>query len=91
MSICTYTYSHIHIYKIYFAEHEKQDICIYIYLWHDNDYFMSKVKHVTTNKEESFSRKCLASIIANTVNIMKMCYSRITSTISKDTTAVQLM
>ena len=24
------TYIHIYIYKIYFAEHEKQDICIYI-------------------------------------------------------------
>ena len=52
---------------------------------------MSKVKHVITNKEESFSRKGLASIKANKVNIMKMCYSRITSTISKDTTAGQLM
>ena len=33
MSIYTYTYSHIHIYIyiIYFAEHEKQDICIYTY------------------------------------------------------------
>ena len=69
----------------------RNKIYVYIYLWQDNDYFMSKVKHLTTNKEESFSRKCLASIIANTVNIMKMCYSRITSTISKDTTAVQLM
>ena len=69
----------------------RNKIYVYIYLWQDNDYFMSKVKHVTTNKEESFSRKCLASIIANIVNIMKMCYSRITSTISKDTTAVQLM
>ena len=69
----------------------RNKIYVYIYLWQDNDYFMSKVKHVTTNKEESFSRKCLASIIANTVNIMKMCYSRITSTISKDTIAVQLM
>ena len=52
---------------------------------------MSKVKHVITNKEESFSRKGLASIIANIVNMMKMCYSRITSTTSKDTTAGQLM
>ena len=69
----------------------RNKIYVYIYLWQVNDYFISKVKHVTTNKEESFSRKCLASIIANTVNIMKMCYSRITSTISKDTTAVQLM
>ena len=42
--------------------------------------FRSKVKHVITNKEESFSRKALASIIANTVNIVKRCYSRITST-----------
>ena len=69
----------------------RNKISVYIYLWQDNDYFMSKVKHVTTNKEESFSKKCLASIITNTVNIMKMCYNRITSTISKDTTAVQLM
>ena len=52
---------------------------------------MSKVKHVTTNKEESLSRKCLASIIANTVNLMKRCYSKINSTTSKDTTAGQLM
>ena len=64
---------------------------IYIYLWQDNDQFVSKVKHVTTNKEESFNRKCLASIIANTVNIMKMCYNRITSTKTKDATAGQLM
>ena len=69
----------------------RNKIYVYIYLWQDNNYFMSKVKHVTTNKEESFSRKCLASIIANTVNIMKMCYSRITSTTSKDATAGQLM
>ena len=52
---------------------------------------MSKVTHVITNKEESFSRKALASITANTVNIMKKCYSRITSTKSKDTTGGQLM
>ena len=52
---------------------------------------MSKVKHVITNKEESFSRKSLASIIANTVNIIKKCYSKIISTTSKDTTAGQLM
>ena len=39
---------------------------------------MSKVKHVITNKEESFHRKGLASIIFNTVNIMKRCYSRTT-------------
>ena len=32
---------------------------------------MPKVKHVITNKEESFDRKGLASIIANTVNIIK--------------------
>ena len=32
---------------------------------------MSKVKHVITNKVESFSRKGLASIIANMVNIIK--------------------
>ena len=64
---------------------------MYIYLWHDNDQFVSKVKHVITNKEENFRRKGLASVIANTVNIMKMCYSRITSTKSKNTTAGQLM
>ena len=52
---------------------------------------MSKVKHLITNKEESFRRKGLASIIANTVQIMKRYYSRITSTKSKDTTAGQLM
>ena len=69
----------------------RNKIYVYIYLWQDNNYFMSKVKHVTTNKEESFSKKCLASIIANTVNIMKRCYSRITSTKNKDTTAGQLM
>ena len=50
-----------------------------------------KQKHVITKKNEIFNKKCLASIIANMVNIMKMCYSRITSTISKDTTAGQLM
>ena len=32
---------------------------------------MPKVKHVITNKEESFGRKGLASIIANMVNIIK--------------------
>ena len=31
---------------------------------------MSKVKHIITNKEERFSRKGLASIMANTVNII---------------------
>ena len=64
---------------------------IYIYLWQDNDQFVSKVKHLITNKEESFNRKALASIIANTVNIMKMCYNRIAGTKSKDATAGQLM
>ena len=64
---------------------------MYIYLWQDNDQFVSKVKYVITNKEEIFSKKILASIIANTVNIVKMCYSRITSKKSKDTTAGQLM
>ena len=44
---------------------------------------MSKVKHAITNREESFNRKALASIIANMVNIVKRCYSRITSTKSK--------
>ena len=52
---------------------------VYIYLWQDNDQFVSKVKHVITNKEESFRRKGLASIIANMVHIMKMYYSRITN------------
>ena len=52
---------------------------------------MSKVKHVITNKEEIFSRKALASIIANTVNIVKRCYSKITNAKSKDTTAEQLI
>ena len=64
---------------------------MYIYLWQDNDYFMSKVKHIITQKQESFSRKGLANIIANVVNIIKRCYSRITSTTSKDTTTGQLM
>ena len=86
----TYTYSHIYIYlyiyiyKIYFAENEKQDICIYIYLWQGQ--FLSKVKHVITYKEESLNRKALASIIANMVNIMKRCYSKITSTTTTDAT-----
>ena len=52
---------------------------------------MSKVKHVITNKEENFNRKTLASIIANMVNIVKMFYSIITSTKSKDTTVGQQM
>ena len=69
----------------------RNKIYVYIYLWQDNDYFVSKVKHVITNKKERFSKKGLASIIANTVNIMKRCYNRITSTTSKDTTAGQLM
>ena len=58
-------------------------IYIYIYLWQDNNQFMSKVKHIITNKEENFSRKALASIIANTVNIVKRCYNKITSIKSK--------
>ena len=64
-------------------------VYIYIYLWQDS--FVSKVKHVITNKEESFNRKALASIIANTVNIVKRCYSRITNAKSKYTIAGQLM
>ena len=52
---------------------------------------MSKVKLIITNKEESLSRKVLVSIIANMVHIVKICYSRITSTKSKDTTAGQLI
>ena len=44
---------------------------------------MSKVKHIITNKEENFSRKALASIIANTVNIVKRCYNKIISIKSK--------
>ena len=69
----------------------RNKIYVYIYLWQDNDYFVSKLKHVITNKEESFGRKGLASIIVNTLNIIKRYYSRITSTTSKDTTAGQLM
>ena len=64
---------------------------MYIYLWQHNNQFVLKVKHVITKKQESFSKKVLASIIANIVNIIKMCYNRITSTASKDTTAGQLM
>ena len=64
---------------------------MYIYLWQDNNQFVSKVEHVITNKEESFRKKGLASIIVNTVHIMKRCYSRITSTKSKDTTTGQLI
>ena len=52
---------------------------------------ISLCQQVITNKEESFCKKGLASIIANTVHIMKMYYSRITNTKSKDTTAGQLM
>ena len=48
----------------------RNKIYVYIYLWQDNDQFVSKVKHVITNKEESFSRKGLASIMANTINII---------------------
>ena len=64
---------------------------MYIYLWQDNDQFVSKVKHVITKKQESFGKKGLANIIANMVNIIKMCYNRITSIASKDTTTGQLM
>ena len=32
---------------------------------------MSTVKHVITNKKESFGKKCLAGKIVNTVNIIK--------------------
>ena len=64
---------------------------MYIYLWQDNDQFMSKVNHIITQKQESFNRKGLANIIANMVNIIKRCYNKITSTTSKDTTAGQLM
>ena len=52
---------------------------------------ISLCQQVITNKEESFHRKGLASIITDTVNIMRMCYSRITSTKSKDTTVGPLM
>ena len=69
----------------------RNKIYVYIYLWQNNDQFLSKVKHVITNKEESFSKKGLASLKANTVNIMKMCYNRIAGTKSKDATAGQLM
>ena len=40
---------------------------------------------------ESFSRKCLASITANMANMIRRCYNRITNTTNKDTTARQLM
>ena len=90
----TYKYSHIYIYIYisikYILQKMRNMIYVYIYLWQDNDQFISKVKHIITNKEESFSRKGLASVIANTVNIMKKCYNRITNTTSKDTTAGQL-
>ena len=69
----------------------RNNVYVYIYLWQDNDYFVSKLKHVITNKEESFGRKGLASIIVNTLNIIKRYYSRITITASKDTTTGQLM
>ena len=49
------------------------------------------MKHVITNKEESFNRKALASIIANMVNIMKRCYSKITSTTTTDATDAKKM
>ena len=49
----------------------RNKLYVYIYLWYNNGQFVSKVKHVITNKEESFSRKGLASIIANMVNIIK--------------------
>ena len=62
---------------------------MYIYTY--GRIMISLCQHVITNKEESFHRKGLASIIVNTVHIMKRCYSRITSTKSKDTTAGQLM
>ena len=52
---------------------------------------ISLCQQVITNKEESFHRKSLASIITNTVNIMRMCYSRITSIKSKDTIAGPLI
>ena len=52
---------------------------------------MLKVNHLITNKEESFRRKGLASIIANMVHIMKRCYNRISSIKNKDTTAGHLM
>ena len=48
-------------------------MCVYIYIYLWQDQFVSKVKHVITNKEENFSKKGLASIIANAVNIVKKC------------------
>ena len=49
----------------------RNKLYVYVYLWQDNGQFVSKVKHVITNKEESFSRKGSASIIVNMVNIIK--------------------
>ena len=49
----------------------RNKIYVYIYLWQNNDQFVLKVKHVITNKAENFSKTSLASIIANTVNIIK--------------------
>ena len=62
---------------------------MYIYTY--GKIMISLCQQVITNKEESFCKKGLASIIANTVNIMKMCYNRIAGTKSKDATARQLM
>ena len=89
MSIYLYVFTYMSI--KYILQNMRNNIYINIYLWQDNDQFMLKVKHIITNKEENFSRKALASIIANMVNIVKKCYSRITSAKSKDTTVKQLM
>ena len=42
-----------------------------IYIWQNNDQSILKEKHVIAKKKkESFSRKCLASITANTTNMI---------------------
>ena len=53
------------------SQNIRNKIYVYRYLWQDNDQFVPKVKHIITKKQEIFSRKGLASIIANTVNIIK--------------------
>ena len=59
----------------------KYNIYIYIYIWQNNDQFVLKEMHVITKKycNKSFNGKSLASIIANVINIIKICYSRITN------------
>ena len=72
--IYTYIYEYIYLYVFtytyikYILQNIRNKIYVYVYLWQDNDQFVSTVKHVITNKEESFHRKGLASIIANMVH-----------------------